>query len=118
MVELELDDMQGFIARGYGNMPKACYLVLKIENAAAARGWLSASSLFIRACARSDAPYDPTCRGEGFVAKNSTSSPAVSTAGVLSASKLISSTVGTQRPKGATRAASSSGRVTLAIAPV
>jgi Dyp-type peroxidase family len=41
MTTLELDDIQGFIARGYGNLKAARYLVLRVEDAAAARTWLS-----------------------------------------------------------------------------
>ena len=42
MVQLELGDMQGLIARGYGHLLSACYLLLKIEEAPAARAWLGA----------------------------------------------------------------------------
>jgi len=38
--ELEFQDMQGFIARGYGNLPAASYLVLTLEEGTAARAWL------------------------------------------------------------------------------
>lgn len=40
MPELEFQDMQGFIARGYGSLPAASYLVLTLEEGAAARAWL------------------------------------------------------------------------------
>jgi Dyp-type peroxidase family len=41
MTQLDHDDIQGFIARGYGHLPEACYLVLSITDAATARAWLA-----------------------------------------------------------------------------
>src|SRR5205814_4134695 len=38
---LELDDMQGLIARGYPDLTAASYLVLAIDDAVRARAWLS-----------------------------------------------------------------------------
>ena len=40
MATLELDDIQGLVARGYGQLSAACYLMLQIEDPAAARTWL------------------------------------------------------------------------------
>lgn len=40
MVNLELDDIQGFVARGYGQLDTACYIVLQIENPELTRTWL------------------------------------------------------------------------------
>ncbi|MGH9347342.1 MAG: Dyp-type peroxidase, partial [Vicinamibacterales bacterium] len=40
MTQLELGDMQGLIARGYGDLKAACYLVLEIVDRGAARTWL------------------------------------------------------------------------------
>ena len=40
-VELELDDIQGLIARGYSHLPSACYVLLRIEDADAAKTWLA-----------------------------------------------------------------------------
>lgn len=52
MASLELTDMQGFLARGYGGLPEASYLLLQIENAGAAQDWL-------RSIAPDVAPADP-----------------------------------------------------------
>jgi Dyp-type peroxidase family len=38
---LELEDIQGLIIRGYGNLTAACYVLLEISNADAARAWLN-----------------------------------------------------------------------------
>jgi Dyp-type peroxidase family len=38
---LELDDIQGLLARGYGNLKAARFLLLAIEEPAAARRWLA-----------------------------------------------------------------------------
>lgn len=40
MQTLELEDIQGLVARGYGNLPAARYLILQVDDAAAARAWL------------------------------------------------------------------------------
>ncbi|MFB6249939.1 MAG: hypothetical protein ABEL97_15365 [Salinibacter sp.] len=40
MSSLELADMQGFLARGYGGFPEASYLLLRIENGPDAQSWL------------------------------------------------------------------------------
>lgn len=40
MTALELDAMQGLIARGYGTLPVASYVLLGVDDAARARGWL------------------------------------------------------------------------------
>src|SRR5688572_21867637 len=39
---LELEDIQGLVARGYGSLKAASFLLLEIGEAAAARGWLGA----------------------------------------------------------------------------
>ena len=38
---LELDDMQGLLARGYGSLPYATFLLLGVDDAAAARSLLA-----------------------------------------------------------------------------
>ena len=40
MATLELDDIQGIVARGYGNLPAACYLILRVDDATQACAWL------------------------------------------------------------------------------
>ena len=40
-VSIELDDIQGLLVRGYGQLPRCKYYFLKIDNAAEARAWLS-----------------------------------------------------------------------------
>lgn len=40
MATLELDDIQGFVARGYGNLRAATYFLLEIRDPTAARAWL------------------------------------------------------------------------------
>ena len=41
MATLDLHDIQGLVARGYGNLPAARFLLLSIDDAAAARRWLA-----------------------------------------------------------------------------
>jgi len=43
-VKLELGDVQGLFARGYGDLKSAAFLLLKVEDAAAARHWLGETS--------------------------------------------------------------------------
>ena len=38
----ELNDVQGLVARGYGNLSSAVFLVVGIDDAAAGRAWLGA----------------------------------------------------------------------------
>jgi Dyp-type peroxidase family len=40
MTELELDDIQGLVARGYAELRAARYVLLQIDDAVAARAWL------------------------------------------------------------------------------
>ena len=40
MPDLERTDMQGFLARGYGRLPAASYLLLRVEDGPAAQAWL------------------------------------------------------------------------------
>ena len=40
MAALDLDDIQGLIARGYGNLRAARYALLHVRDGAAARAWL------------------------------------------------------------------------------
>jgi Dyp-type peroxidase family len=56
MAQLELDDIQGLIARGYGNLPAARYLVLRIDDGALARAWLR--DLTARVTRASQKPQD------------------------------------------------------------
>jgi deferrochelatase/peroxidase EfeB len=37
---LELDDIQGIVIRGYGNLRAACYVLFRVDEPAAARNWL------------------------------------------------------------------------------
>src|SRR5688500_11114711 len=40
VAQLELSDIQGIVARGYGALPAARYLVLRIDDPARAKHWL------------------------------------------------------------------------------
>src|SRR5206468_897144 len=40
MTDLELSDVQGLVARGYGNLKAATYVLLQIDDATPARAWL------------------------------------------------------------------------------
>ncbi len=40
-VPVELDDVQGVVRFGYGHLPEAQFLLLRIRDAAAARRWLA-----------------------------------------------------------------------------
>ncbi|HEY0066212.1 MAG TPA: hypothetical protein VGB46_02580, partial [Flavisolibacter sp.] len=40
MVKLELADIQGLVARGYDELPSACFLLLKITDASLAKKYL------------------------------------------------------------------------------
>jgi len=42
---LDLHDIQGLVARGYGNLPAARFLLLTIDDAAAARRWLGTAAV-------------------------------------------------------------------------
>jgi len=44
MVELELEDIQGFVLSGYAAMRYARYLLLSVEKPATARAWLTGLS--------------------------------------------------------------------------
>jgi Dyp-type peroxidase family len=44
-VTLELGDVQGLFARGYGDLKSAAFLLLKVEDAVAARRWLGEASV-------------------------------------------------------------------------
>ena len=44
---LDLRDMQGIIARGYGDLKGACYILLQIDRSDAARRWLGAIASII-----------------------------------------------------------------------
>jgi len=46
-VKLELRDVQGLFARGYGDLKSAAFLLLAIDDSAAARRWLAETSLTI-----------------------------------------------------------------------
>jgi Dyp-type peroxidase family len=43
-VKLELGDIQGLFARGYGDLKSAAFLLLKVDDSAAARRWLAETS--------------------------------------------------------------------------
>jgi Dyp-type peroxidase family len=47
MYALEQDRMQGLIVRGYGNLPSACFFVLRFGERAAARAWTGALAVRI-----------------------------------------------------------------------
>lgn len=55
---LELSDIQGLVARGYGNLPWARFLVLAVEDRAAVNPWLGALS---GAVASAEDHPDDTC---------------------------------------------------------
>src|SRR6185312_12019233 len=40
VTELEREDIQGLVARGYSNLKAASYLMLRVDEPTAARGWL------------------------------------------------------------------------------
>lgn len=42
---LQIDDIQGIVLFGYGRLRSACYLLLRIRNAAAAKAWLRGLNL-------------------------------------------------------------------------
>ena len=44
-MKLELGDVQGLFARGYGDLKSAAFLLLKVEDADASRRWLAATSV-------------------------------------------------------------------------
>ena len=59
MQQLELDDIQGIILHGYGSLDDSYFCMLSVEDAAAAKSWLTSMADEIR---NSDArPYDPVC---------------------------------------------------------
>jgi hypothetical protein len=41
MVTIEKNDLQGIIARGYAELPAACFLLIKVQDAAKAKIWLN-----------------------------------------------------------------------------
>ena len=41
MEEIDKKELQGLLVRGYSYFPAACYLLLKIKSARAAKDWLS-----------------------------------------------------------------------------
>ncbi|MFN2592499.1 MAG: Dyp-type peroxidase [Candidatus Dormibacteria bacterium] len=53
---LELDDIQGILARGYANLRAACYVLIRIREANAAREWLASPGAAVTSAgARPDA---------------------------------------------------------------
>jgi Dyp-type peroxidase family len=56
MNHLELQDIQGIIARGYGNLKSAAYVLLHIQDPALARQWLGNSIDRVQTC--QDKPTD------------------------------------------------------------
>ncbi|HEX2911622.1 MAG TPA: peroxidase [Chloroflexia bacterium] len=44
---LELEDIQGLLVRGYGNLKAACYLLLAINDPVATRAWLNSIALHL-----------------------------------------------------------------------
>ncbi|NEO97228.1 MAG: Dyp-type peroxidase [Symploca sp. SIO2E9] len=56
MSHLELDDIQGIIARGYSNLEAAAYVLLHIKDAPLARQWLG--NLANRVQTSQERPYD------------------------------------------------------------
>jgi Dyp-type peroxidase family len=51
---LELDDIQGLVARGYGTLPAATFVLLRIDDPAAARAWLGAMAGEVATAERGD----------------------------------------------------------------
>jgi len=45
MPSIDYEDVQGLVRFGYGKMTEACYFLLLIENAFAARGWLKSAAV-------------------------------------------------------------------------
>ncbi|WP_109830304.1 Dyp-type peroxidase [Reichenbachiella versicolor] len=41
MIQLEINDIQGIIRRGYGTLEAACYVLLKIDNSSKTKKWLA-----------------------------------------------------------------------------
>lgn len=41
MVTIEKNDLQGIIVRGYAELPAACFLLIKVQNASKAKIWLN-----------------------------------------------------------------------------
>jgi Dyp-type peroxidase family len=41
MSDVEVDDVQGLVARGYADLKSATYILLRVESAASARAWLA-----------------------------------------------------------------------------
>ena len=64
-VSLELADLQGIIARGYGNLGAACFVLLEIVDPAAAKTWLGAT---IGAVTPGDAHPEDTSLNIAFTA--------------------------------------------------
>jgi Dyp-type peroxidase family len=50
MNQLELQDIQGIIARGYGNLDAAAYVLLHIQDATLARQWLGNLNDLVQTC--------------------------------------------------------------------
>ena len=42
MESIEKKELQGILVRGYSKLPSACYLLLQVRSATAARSWLAA----------------------------------------------------------------------------
>jgi Dyp-type peroxidase family len=51
---LELDDIQGLVARGYGTLPAATFVLLRIDDPAAARAWLASMAGEVATAERGD----------------------------------------------------------------
>jgi Dyp-type peroxidase family len=51
---LNLDDIQGLVARGYGSLPAATFMLLRIDDPAAARTWLGVMAGEVATAERGD----------------------------------------------------------------
>ena len=59
---LELDDIQGLVARGYGTLRAAVFVLLRIDDPAAARAWLGALAGEVATAERGGGPRPCTSR--------------------------------------------------------
>jgi Dyp-type peroxidase family len=66
MTQLELDDIQGLVASGYGRLPWSSFVLLRVESAPAARCWLERALGEVRFCAAGLPDRGDTCLNLAF----------------------------------------------------